>query len=35
MSAFMQSAKEVLTISVIPLTILAAAVFGMELLLIR
>jgi hypothetical protein len=35
MSAFMQCAKEVLTLSVIPLAILAAAVFGLELLLVR
>jgi hypothetical protein len=35
MSAFMQSAKEVLTLSLIPLAILAAAVFGLELLLFR
>jgi hypothetical protein len=35
MSAFMQSVREVLTLSVIPLAILAAAVFGLELLLVR
>jgi hypothetical protein len=35
MSVFMQSVREVLTLSVIPLAILAAAVFGLELLLVR
>jgi hypothetical protein len=35
MSQYFQSAVEVLAISVIPLTVLAAAVFGLELLLIR
>jgi hypothetical protein len=35
MSPYFQSAKEVLAISVIPLAVLAAAVFGLELLLVR
>jgi hypothetical protein len=35
MSQYFQSAKEVLAISFIPLTVLAAAVFGLELLLVR
>ena len=35
MSAFLQSAKEVLTVSVVPLAVMAAAVFGLELFLIR
>jgi hypothetical protein len=35
MFPYFQSAKEVLEISVIPLAVLAAAVFGLEVLLVR